>query len=356
MYDQFQQNKLFRGLDGLRFISISAVVWHHSVGFIEGIPITRYGFLGVDLFFVISGFLIVTLLLRERDKTGGISLRDFYIRRSLRIFPLYYGFILGLAGIYLFVRPNSAYGQQFISELPIYLFYLGNIFPVSFGIVWSLATEEQFYLIWPLLEKYFRSIIFYLLAIALFVNQLINFHSAEITEWLGVHRLEILQATFTPILLGVLLAHLLHQRNTFGVLQKIVGHRFASLAILLLLVLFCFLMPADISGLPRLTIHILMMLLLASIVINEKTLLLPALSNRFIARIGVISYGIYLFHIHALLIAGVALERLGIYHELLLFVVAYLLVILIAELSYRLYEMPFLRLKARFSAVHQQHS
>jgi len=149
MNTEFRDKKFFAGLDGLRFFSITAVVWYHSVGYLPGVPFSGFGFLGVDLFFVISGFLIVTLLLRESEKHGTISLKAFYIRRTLRIFPLYYGFILFLACFYFFLNRDSEVGKAFLSELSIYLFYLGNFFPVSLAIVWSLATEEQFYLLWP---------------------------------------------------------------------------------------------------------------------------------------------------------------------------------------------------------------
>lgn len=89
----FLRQRTFGSLDGLRAISIIGVVWHHT-GADTGLRGMTRGFLGVDLFFVISGFLIVSLLLRERRRTGAISLRAFYARRLLRIFPLYYG-VLG---------------------------------------------------------------------------------------------------------------------------------------------------------------------------------------------------------------------------------------------------------------------
>src|SRR5215210_4095717 len=123
-YDTYRSTRFFASLDGVRCLSILAVIWHHC-GWNkapEGWAVLSTGYLGVDLFFVISGFLITTLLLRERQDTGRISLRDFYIRRTLRIFPLYYT-VIGLYVLTVFV----------------------------FGC--SLATEEQFYLLWPTIEK-----------------------------------------------------------------------------------------------------------------------------------------------------------------------------------------------------------
>jgi peptidoglycan/LPS O-acetylase OafA/YrhL len=95
-YERFREIKIFNSLDGLRCLSIVAVVWHHVAGhWLSGVHLMSVGYLGVDFFFVISGFLITTLLLREKEKYGRISLKNFYMRRSLRIFPLYYTQWLG---------------------------------------------------------------------------------------------------------------------------------------------------------------------------------------------------------------------------------------------------------------------
>src|SRR5271166_3634228 len=91
-YRKFRQTETFNSLNGLRCISVLAVIWHHAVGHL--FPTDTFlaeGYMGVDVFFAVSGFLITTLLLRERDTWGDIDLRSFYARRSLRIFPLYYG-------------------------------------------------------------------------------------------------------------------------------------------------------------------------------------------------------------------------------------------------------------------------
>jgi len=354
----FREKKVFGGLDGLRFFSIFAVVWHHSVGGLTFFPATKYGFLGVDLFFVISGFLIVTLLLREKSVKGDISLKAFYIRRSLRIFPLYYGFILALALVYFLFNRESEFGIKFINDLPVYLLYLGNFIPVSLGIVWSLASEEQFYLLWPFFEKYIKNYIIHILAFGLVVNQIINFQRAAIADWLGIPQLNdlpIMQATFTPILLGVALAHILHNGSSFKRIQKLVTSRYSALLWFVILILVCSFLPKDISGMPRLTVQINMMLLIGAVVINEQNQLMPLLKFPAFARIGVISYGIYLFHIHAIIVAEKLLSTIGIEFKIATFILSFAIVIAIAELSYRFYETPFLRFKAKFSAVHQNH-
>ena len=108
---------------------------------------------GVSLFFVVSGFLITTLLPRERSATGNISLKSFYLRRTLRIFLVYYS-ILGLYVILVLERHTEP-GAQFWYNLPFFATYTSNWFVpansdrIFFLFAWSLATEEQFYLFWP---------------------------------------------------------------------------------------------------------------------------------------------------------------------------------------------------------------
>ena len=161
LYKTFKGTIFFSSLDGLRCLSILAVIWHHTGRYVEAINLTRAGALGVDLFFAISGFLITTLLLRERERWGSISIRAFYIRRALRIFPLYYTvIILYVISVYALER-NTPVGRQFFDNLPYFLTYTANWFVgldgrVIFYFAWSLSTEEQFYLVWPTLEKLLR--------------------------------------------------------------------------------------------------------------------------------------------------------------------------------------------------------
>lgn len=134
-------------LDGLRAVAVFVVISYHA-GLVKGIP----GDLGVTLFFVLSGFLITWLLLREFAATGSISIRSFYARRALRIFPAYYVFILFSLAV------DTALGHRWSRELIAVAFtYLVNYYnaftghpSTSVAHAWSLAVEEQFYLLWPL--------------------------------------------------------------------------------------------------------------------------------------------------------------------------------------------------------------
>ena len=358
-YEAYRSTRIFSSLDGLRCMSILAVIWHHA-GPAPGSwpPALGNGFLGVDLFFAISGFLIVTLLLRERDRNGELALGRFYARRALRIFPPYYGLLLALTIVLLTVGRGSNMRAPFFNELPFYLTYTCNWITTStlLGISWSLAAEEQFYLLWPPIERFARRLIVPVLLVLLVVNQALNFRLLdgwlEATFGFRYEELQILQATFTPILLGVAVAHTLHDPQGFARLQRILGHRLAAPAILFLLVLLCNI-PGSLSGWPRLSIQCAMAGLVAACVIREDHPLQPLLSWRPIARIGAISYGMYLFHLIALHPVDIVLRKAEITNGVLRFVACTGLTVVIAELSFRFYEQPFLRLKRAFSSEGQ---
>jgi peptidoglycan/LPS O-acetylase OafA/YrhL len=149
------------GLDGLRAISILIVLCAHSAGTRHVPPwlqVTLFGDLGVRTFFVISGFLITTLLLAEYRKRGRISLRDFYIRRVYRIFPAFYVYLAILLVI-------TALGWIELSgnDVAFAATYTMNFHarPATerawwLGHLWSLAVEEQFYLLWPFVLSVLR--------------------------------------------------------------------------------------------------------------------------------------------------------------------------------------------------------
>jgi peptidoglycan/LPS O-acetylase OafA/YrhL len=342
----------FGALDGLRCLSILAVVYHHAHGALAWGPTSERGFLGVDLFFVLSGFLIVTLLLRERDQTGRVSLRNFAARRALRIMPLYFGILLLTAVILGLLRPNGSHAGAFFKELPYLLTYTTNWVPVTtLSVTWSLSAEEQFYFVWPLVEKVVRRPA--LMVVALIVaSEAVALGLLDRWSWFSWTAREpamLRQTTFVPILLGVLLAHLLHDRRGFAVVARALGGRLSPILILGALLLAVPLLPADLRGWPRLCVHLLMILLLASVVVREDHALRGVLCWGPIRRLGVLSYGMYLWHMFALAVPLRLVEG-GRLSSLLLFPLTLALTVALAEVSFRFYETPFLRLRARFRA------
>jgi peptidoglycan/LPS O-acetylase OafA/YrhL len=179
----------FPNLDGLRFIAFAFVFSEHILwGPIKFLNIknpllhdTLYtlfcgGGLGVSIFFVLSGFLITYLILREIDRNGRINVNDFYIRRFLRIWPLYYAVLIFVFLVYPYIQSLFSIHVNVGSRPVFYWFFLSNFdlihlgqfhLPGSLlsGVTWSVAIEEQFYLLWPLLfffipKRYFLYIYF----------------------------------------------------------------------------------------------------------------------------------------------------------------------------------------------------
>jgi peptidoglycan/LPS O-acetylase OafA/YrhL len=338
------------GLDGLRAVAVAGVVWHHSYSGLDALPMMRHGFLGVDLFFVLSGFLITTLLLREQQRSGRISLRHFYIRRALRIFPLYYAVLIALTA-YFAAAADSAQRARYFSELPYHAAYLSNWIDseTMLSITWSLSTEEQFYLLWPLLLIALGRRSLAIVVPFLVLNQLVNFGLLD--AWLvaiglpyGDH--EILQATFTPLCLGVLLAFALETARSSAIARHpAVRHVVTVLALLLLVVAN---IPGEFRGWPRVSFQLVAALLVVALVLNPTHWVARALEWRPVAYVGRISYGVYLLHLPVIDVV----QRLGLPASGratgLLFVSSFAGTVVLAALSYTYFEGPLLRLKDRY--------
>jgi peptidoglycan/LPS O-acetylase OafA/YrhL len=141
----------FPALDGLRAICVALVICFHMH---EKVPGFIHGSTGVDIFFVLSGFLITTLLLREKEKYGSVSLKGFYVRRAFRILPIYYIVLLMYFPAIWLLRDATRW-HQLMCALPYLLTFTQEFLPKSAGSIfahsWSLGYEEKFYLLWPLL-------------------------------------------------------------------------------------------------------------------------------------------------------------------------------------------------------------
>lgn len=348
-YQSYREKNRFGALDGVRFFCISAVLFHHAPGVHELAQhylLAGRGFLGVDFFFVLSGFLITTLLLREKARTGRISLRGFYWRRALRILPLYLLVVTAMVLIFGVMKQSP----EALSLSPYYYLFLANFLVgdvPNLGPMWSLSVEEQYYVLWPLLMVLVpRRALLPCVAVLIGVNLIgvINVFGVPAPE-IGPLRFA-MPVGYAAILLGSGLAIMLHSPRVFAALYPIIGARWSVIpAVVLLLALLIF-FPQVLEGWPQFVVHLTMVWILACLVVREDHLFKRLLQWRPFARIGEISYGVYLLHLVGLSIALevtelVGLDEGGAVHILLYLVLTYIL----AEISFRTFEQYFLSLR-----------
>jgi peptidoglycan/LPS O-acetylase OafA/YrhL len=328
-FDSFRRSRYWPSLDGLRALAIVPVVWHHVGGHRGGIY--GRGPLGVELFFAISGFLITSLLLRERDATGAISLRGFYLRRSLRIFPLYYAVLFAYVILVPLVERDPSAAAGFWRNLPAYLTYTSNWFVelgprVIFYFAWSLACEEQFYCLWPSVVAHTNRA-----GAAVAMAAIL----AAIQFAPGSVRLA------GPICLGCVAALAVHGRTGFGVAWAALGRRWSAPAAAAAVAACVILNP------PLLVTGLAMTALVVACTLRRDHGLAAPLDWRPIRYVGEISYGIYLLHMLALNVVRLTPIR----NEGLMFLAALAGAIGAASVSHRWFERPILRLKDRIPAA-----
>jgi peptidoglycan/LPS O-acetylase OafA/YrhL len=363
----------FENLNAIRFIAALGVILHHIESYkrilrIDSSPMNMsmqvIGPLGVVLFFVLSGFLITYLLLTEQKVTGTIHIRNFYVRRILRIWPLYF-LIVFLA---FFVSPFinfmiiEGYEQHKIwssigYKLFLFTIFLPNLVLMLFGRIpyasqtWSIGAEEQFYLVWPWLMKYIKNkwiliigtVVIYWL-IAYIVDNILPKHKYT-------HILQAFWVT-TPIqcmAIGGFFALIIFEQSKFSIfLQKILFYKLAQWAVLIctvFLVSIAFKSPYF----DREIYAVLFGILICNFAHNQHRIF--SMENNLFNYLGKISYGLYMYHVILVVFTMRVLQYSIRAYDILLYPVVILLTIFVSTISYEYFEKPFIRRKNLFTIV-----
>ena len=343
-------------LDGIRAIAVFLVLFYHlgNEGALPFFP----GPLGVLGFFVLSGFLITWLLLKEQEKTGSISLKGFYRRRALRIFPAFYVFWMLSVGTRLLWHEQ---GQVPWSQAFSAFFYVSNYFHAIFHPspdfiihTWSLSAEEQFYLLWPLTFLLFarrrrRRLLISGLSLVIAAIWLHRLHL-----WITAHAAYYITYAFDTradaLLVGCLLALVLKEGLAQRFLNTLCQPVWAPLVTALLIGLSVFVgrrfeafeLTAGLTIEP-----LLVAILICQLVLQSASWPWQWLNSKPTTYLGRISYPLYLYHMLATHLAMRVAARFPALGTPFFVVLAVLIAIGVSACSYEIVEKPFLALKAK---------
>jgi peptidoglycan/LPS O-acetylase OafA/YrhL len=356
-------------LDALRFFAFLMVFLHHAFPHQPefwtklGVPnataqvlsgIGATGAFGVSLFFVLSAYLITELLLREKELVGSLDVKSFYIRRILRIWPLYFFFLALAVALQWFVAGEHVGWRAGLAFSALagnwYIVFIGFPSSVIFPL-WSVSIEEQFYLTWPLVVRRVSQA-----GMMTFAVGLLGVATAT-RIYLGTHHRFESQVwcntlvQLDPIAAGILIAILLRG----GVLQL---SRLARTAVIVAGVA-CLATAGLYFGIkndPLTTWRIVLgypAVALGAVLLLLAVLREGAIPAKPLVYLGRISYGLYVFHVLALRISDniVPDQRASLARYGLRVFVALALTVTMAAISYRWLETPFLQLKQRFTYV-----
>jgi peptidoglycan/LPS O-acetylase OafA/YrhL len=343
--------------DGLRVFAIFFVmILHGGYGYFKG------GWIGVDIFFVISGYLITSLLAIEHQDFNSISLSKFYWRRTLRLFPPLLICVILANVLWPYTQLNTG-GDQSKATFAALFYYTnvvaGNVSGNMFHL-WSLCVEEHFYVLWPIVLSYGllklplrKRIIILSIAIVLLSALRIVFYQFADQLIFGIYRINTYSFTFCRmdgILTGALLAFILSQRSRQT--SKFFSAKNSNIFLLLFFtayIVILFTLSPDNYTWNNGGFVFTNLLCSATVLVAIKAGRVTILSNRVIDWVSKRSYGIYIYHFPIFLI----LERLRVPHSisnlLLITALRFALSIALASLSYQYMELPLSKFKKGFS-------
>ena len=363
----------FENLNAIRFIAAFLVIIHHVEQFKNILHVPNHwenpvieviGKLGVVLFFVLSGFLISYLLFKEKEVTGTIGIRDFYIRRMLRIWPLYFLIVLSAFFLFPFVPfftladyPQSTVWHALFYKLALYVLFLPNVVLHVFGVIpyasqaWSIGAEEQFYLVWPGLNKLFRNK--WLLMLGVIVGYLLIkfgvYHVFPAGKYLTTFNAIWESTPIDCMAIGGFYAIVLYENSSLALgLRRLVfnqGLQWATLLATVTLVL----RGTHIPYFHYEVYAVLFGLLICNFAANPRRIF--SMENPWSNYLGKISYGLYMFHSIAIVFSIRLLQRVGLQNDLILYPLVFALVVVMSSLSYNYFEKRFISMKGRYAKI-----
>jgi peptidoglycan/LPS O-acetylase OafA/YrhL len=346
----------YPSIDGLRFFAFVFIFFRH---FKTNIPfpfLHRDGWLGVELFFLISAFLLTRLLRKEYEAYGSIQVRNFYVRRILRIWPLYFFYLLAITIYNLKVGPDYFFpdrlaGNVFFYDniLSAFDFYNQNLFSMH---LWSISMEEQYYLLLPfaipwLMKSDRRKVItFFLILFLLMVAGRIIATAANKPHPF----IYVLPISGDSFLAGMILG--------LGIFEKYINRirSIPAFVIAILLMASLHLIPTRLEqGYHQVYVYIIaalgFSLLLISLLNKPGKLLSSIFTVAPVRYLGKISYGLYIYHFVAIYVAGRLCEKLDLNMKDYHLALTLFLNIGMAILSYELFEKFVLKYKRKFTLI-----
>ncbi|MDP2774935.1 MAG: acyltransferase [Nocardioides sp.] len=345
-YESYRHRRYFSELDGLRAISVLLVFTTH----IDALFWDRlHGNTGVTFFFVLSGFLITTLCLREESRDGRLDLGSFYLRRVFRIYPLYVAVLALYSVLILGLGMASDRRAAFLDSLPYYLGFLPEqALLASTGVeppfsgAWSLGIEEKFYFVWPLLGFVVLAARFRPRVVTLLVL-VAAFACAPVFGTLG-HLL----TPYALIAMGCVVGLLLHDERWYGRLALLGEPRVFGAVLALVVVIQVTVPQIQLAGALYVAYGVPVTALLVGLVVTRSAV--PArLSSRPLVFLGRISYAFYLTHNFAINAAQAALPQTGVAQGLVAPAIALVLAIAFAWLLHVTIEKPLIKLGHRLA-------
>lgn len=370
----FKQEKIFfPNLDGLRFFSFLIVFFAHSFSthhtsikqedWYQLIKIRMFsdGDIGVSFFFVLSGFLISFILLKEKELNGTINIKSFYMRRILRIWPLYY--LIVIFGFLVFPVLKSYFGEvPNESANPLLCSTFLNNFDrimngkpdaAALGGLWTIAIEEQFYLLWPLLflitpMRYYQFIFIAVLAISTFFRVFYGEKNVIDLHTLGV---------ITDMAIGGFGAYLMLNNTWFANFIESLP-RYSIVIAYILILIFLIFKKELFSNVTMLVLKRIILACVFLVVILEQNYARHSLFKvgnwKMVTTLGKYTYGLYCFHVIGILISVTLLQTFSLNQHswqlwLLELPISFAISVMLSWFSYRYFESWFLNLKSRFS-------